>query len=238
MTAQQLSQHPTDQQTQDAQYFRSVMLEMVDLGADLMRRAHRQAVSQTEAPAPEADQSPARTKTPAPDAFVTFERITRCIRLTIALSNKLSRPVAAPVAPRQTPGGQTPGGQTVRGKRKEWDGDPAKLTDAELAERIAACRAEREHDGNDRDNDDDLDRPVPDIIAGICRDLGIADIPATRVAKRRIVADLEAIAARAAMLRSPETNTSYDPPDPPAPKYRGAFYDDHRPAGSKATDPP
>jgi len=235
MPAQQLNQHPTDHQAQDAELFRTVLLEMIDVGADLVRRAHRQAVLQTEAP-PEANQSPAGKTTRAPDAFVTFERITRTVRLTIALAKKLSEPVAAPSAPRQSSGGQTFGRQ-----RKEWDGDPAKLTDAELAERIAACRAERERDGTDHDHDhnrDNPNRPIAEIITGICRDLGIANIPDTRVAKRRIMADLEAIALRATTLRSPEASPSSAPSDPPAPKHRGAFYDYHRPTGSKATDPP
>jgi hypothetical protein len=233
MPAQQVNEHATDHQAQDAELFRSVLLEMIGLGADLVRRAHRQAVAQTEAP-PEAAQAPASKTTRAPDAFVTFDRITRTVRLTIALAKKLSEPVAAPAAPRQSPGGQTFGRQ-----RKEWDGDPAKLTDAELAERIAACRAERERGGNDHyHNGDNPKRPIAEIITGICRDLGIANISDTRVAKRRIIADLEAIAVRAATLRSPEASASSAPSDPSAPKYRGAFYDDHRPLGSKATDPP
>jgi hypothetical protein len=236
MPAQQLAQHLNDQQAQDTQYYRRVLHKLIDMGTDLASQIHQQALSQTEGPPPAADQSASCKTIPAADPTIAFDRISRAIRRTIALAQKLFEPVAAPAAPRQSPGHQFPGYQSRR-KPKEWDGDPAKLTDAELHERIEACRAERDADDNDDDEDeDDAGRPVADIIADICHDLGIADLPDTHPGKRRIVADIAAIAVRSATMKSPQANASYEPDQPP-PKFGNAFHHDHRP-GSKTTDPP
>jgi hypothetical protein len=56
------------------------------------------------------------------------------------------------------------------------------------------------------DLDDDIDtRPIADIIADICRDLGLAAMPGTHPWKRRTAADVAALGAVATMVRPTAT---------------------------------
>jgi hypothetical protein len=223
MPANPLEQNPTDRQAQNTQYYLRVLHELIELGTELVRVAQQQALSKAEA----APQSPASLD-PTP-----FDIITRSIRRTVILASKLSEPPAP--HPTLEPK------RTNISKRKEWDGDPARLTDAELRE---ACERER-GDVDDKDNLDDLtdDASVADIIADFCRDFGVDDLPDTHPGKRRVVAGIVAVAARAATIMSRDADASSDPPfsrnSPASPIPRvGLVMHQQRPPGSKGTDPP
>jgi hypothetical protein len=80
-----------DQQAQDAQYLRAVLLELIEMGTDIARQVHRQS----QAPQPPASQPPAYQTTgcdqgpeqnispsQAERTIIAFDRITRTIRRT------------------------------------------------------------------------------------------------------------------------------------------------------------
>ena len=87
-------QPPTtaEQQAEDAQYYRRVLHELIDMGTSLARATHQQA---TRTPAP----SKIPANDPAPDPTIAFDRIARCVRRTIALARTLSEPPPAPSQP-------------------------------------------------------------------------------------------------------------------------------------------
>ncbi len=174
--------HPAeqaDQQAEDAQYYRRVLHELIDMGVDLARDVHRQATAQAENPA-----------STAVHAAVAFDRISRAVRRTVALARKVAEPL-----PTYKPAGQ----DRVAARRRilrevedviqrKADGADAEALQAELCERLDAPELE----------DDIGDRPVAEIIADICRDLGLAAMPGTRPWKRRTPQDIEALCACAA----------------------------------------
>ena len=183
----------TEQRTRDAQYYRSVLHGLIDVGVDLARLVHEDAKAQTGAA--EADDSSRDVQAPkaAEDFTVAFERIARTVRRTIALA----RAVAEPVAPERA---ASPSGSQRLAARKQIirevedtiqrrvGGDEAERLRAELGERLDAP-----------DLDDDIsDLPIDAIIANICRDLGIAHLPGSHPWQRRTPADVAALVARAA----------------------------------------
>ncbi len=194
------AQHP-----EDAQYYRQVLHDLIDMGTDLARRAHQQA---TREPGPKR---PAND--PAPDPTLAFDRLARCVRRCIALARQLAEP--APQAPGQAQRRTAARKRVIRDVedaiQRTAQGADAESLHAELADRLDAP-----------DLDDDLaTRPVADIIADICRDLGLATLPGTRPWKRRTPADIESLCARAARPRAPTVPTAATR-EPPARACPGA----------------
>lgn len=163
--------HPTPTRTEpttqadDAHHLRSVLLELIDLGRDLARLVHQQAM---------ATQNQAEPNRPAADFTIPFERIARSIRRAILLVEKLDQPT--PTGYDIALAAQSRAAGRHRAVR-EVDEDLSILSDAELAERTAHL------DHLDRlDPDPDLDpylnndhprpaRPIREIIADIRADL-------------------------------------------------------------------
>ncbi len=199
------SDNATGHRAEDTHYYRGILHELIDMGADLARRVHRQAIAQPEPTIPANDPEP----TSPPDPTQAFDRIARAIRRTIALARNLAEPVPSQAA---NPGQH----RTATRKRiiREVEDaiqrrPPGPQTDAdglhaELRERL---------DGPDLDDDIDL-RPIPEIIADICRDLGIAAQPGTHAWKRRTPQDIEALCARAAQtaITTAPTAARREPP--------------------------
>ncbi len=185
----------------DTQYYRHVLHDLIDLGAGLARLLHQQAT----APAQAAPQQPAPPS--APDALVSiaaaFDRIARAVRRSIALARSL----ADPVPPARDPA-QHRAAARKRILREVEDAiqrtapsvDDAASDAADADEASAEALTAELHDRFDApDLDEDIShRPVADIIAEICRDLGLASLPGTHPWKRRTPADLEQHCARAA----------------------------------------
>ena len=156
--------HPTPTRTEpttqadDAHHLRSVLLELIDLGRDLARLVHQQAM---------ATQNQAEPNRPAADFTIPFERIARSIRRAILLVEKLDQPT--PTGYDIALAAQSRAAGRHRAVR-EVDEDLSILSDAELAERTAHL------DRLDPDPAPDLDhpraaRPIREIIADIRADL-------------------------------------------------------------------
>ena len=171
------------QQAGDAPYYRRVLHELIDMGADMARLVHREA-ARLEADAA-ADRPGAET---VPGLAVAFDRITRAVRRTIGLAQRLDQRADAQAAGRRVAGRR----QIIRAVEdsiQRWaDAGEQGALEAELLERL---------DGPDLD--DDLDhRPIADIIADICRDLGLAAPAGTQPWKRRTPGDIAMLCERAA----------------------------------------
>ncbi len=159
-------------QADHAHHLRDVLLELVDLGRDLARLVHQQAM---------ATQNQAEPNRPAADFTIPFERIARSIRRAILLVEKLDQPT--PTGYDIALAAQSRAAGRHRAVR-EVDEDLSILSDAELAERTAHLdRLDRlDRLDPDPDLDPDLDpylnndhprpaRPIRDIIADIRADL-------------------------------------------------------------------
>ena len=206
-----MSSHPTSltdpgQQAADAHHYREVLHDLIGMGTALARRLHDQAI----APAPRPAPAPA-APSPAPDLIAlatAFDRIARAVRRSIALA----RTLAQPIAPAQDPAAHRAAARKriLREvedaiQRRHHEGDTAEDLNAELRDRL---------DGPDLD-DDLATRPTPDIIAEICRDLGLAALPGTDPWKRRTPADIRMLCTRAAATNRPEPLPTPSTPNPP-----------------------
>ncbi len=204
-------------QATDAQYYRQVLHDLIDMGTGLARLLHQQASVQAAqwTPTPAAPQAPApQPALPAtPDALISdtlisiaaaFDRIARAVRRSIALARSL----ADPVPPTRNPA-QHRAAARKRILREVEDTiqrtspgpDNAAPVDADANKASTQALTAELHDRLDTsDLDDDIShRSVADIITEICRDLGLAALPGTNPWKRRTPADLEQLRARAAV---------------------------------------
>ncbi len=200
------SPESADRQAQDTLYYRHVLHELIEFGADLARMLHREATAAAEAIAVAEAAKPA--KDPAnhlvtdpflatrQDFTTSFDRIARAIRRTITLARKLAEPLPAPVDPATDRVHQHRAAARRRIIRAVEDAIQRARRDSD-AENLHAELVDR-LDGPDLDDDIQL-RPIADIIADICRDLGIAAAAGTHPWKRRTPQDIAALCELAAM---------------------------------------
>ena len=193
----------------DTQAHRHVLNDLIALGADLARFLHGQAaahvVQQAAAPLaqqaqPVTDAQPAPQPAPASEALISlalaFDRIARSVRRGILLARSLARPVQPAPDPALVSAQARAAArrQVIRAvedaiqRPDRGASDGPETLHAELHERL---------DGPDLD-DDISTRPAADIIAEICRDLGLAALPGTRPWKRRTPGDIRQLCAEAA----------------------------------------
>ena len=167
---------PPEPSRDDVSFYRGVLHELIEMGADLARMIHRQAS--------------AEGAVPAVEQVVAFERVSRTIRRSILLAQRLDAP--APGAGRDH---QVARRRIIRAVedaiQRHAEGDAAESLEAELVERLDRPELDEEIE----------DRPVAEIIADICRDLGLAAAPGTHPWKRRSPADIAALCARAAGMQ-------------------------------------
>ncbi len=205
------------QQAADAQYYREVLHDLINMGTDLAHLLHQQATAQSAqqaaAPAPQATEAhPAPAPAPdaapdltqdfppdaAPDLTASFDRMARAVRRSIALARTLAEPIALASDPAQHRAG-------VRKRiiREVEDAiqrasDNAEFSDAERPD-AESLRAELRDRLDAPDLDDDITtRPVAEIITEIRRDLGLASLPGDHPWKRRTPEDIQQLCARAA----------------------------------------
>ena len=160
----------------DVQFYRTMLHQLIELGVELARDVCSQAKA---APAPGVPQA---------DVAVMFERVSRAVRRTIALAQRLGEPVAAPVAD---------AARRVARRRIIRQVEDLIQLKADGPEREDCLRAElyERMDGPELEEELDL-RPAAEIIADICRDLGLAAMSGT--GPWRTPADVVALCARAA----------------------------------------
>jgi hypothetical protein len=187
---------PNSQQADDAQYYRQVLHELIDMGTGLARAVHQQATA-------EAGEGTVIAADAAPDPTIAFDRIARTIRRTIVLARHVAEPLPERAANHDAHKRTAARKQIIRAVEDaiESRAHSAAYMDDEEADGLRAELMDR-LDGPDLDHFD-LNRPVPDLIADICRDLGLAAAPGTHPWKRRTPDDIAILCARAAAPRPP-----------------------------------
>ena len=165
----------------DAAYYRRVLHELIEMGADLARMVHGQAQAE-----------PAAAEAPA--LVAAFDRVARTIRRTIGLARRLDAPEA---------GLASRAGRRLAVRRQIIRAVEDSIH--ELApERQSALEAELLERLDGPDLADDIDhRPVMEIIAEIRRDLGLSAVPGRPYCKRRNPAEIAVLCARAAGSQAP-----------------------------------
>ena len=206
----------------NAQYYRHALHGLVDMGTDLARLLHAQAVAQAgaapitqpaphaAAPAPQAEGAQPAPTPSTPTALVSlaaaFDQVARAVRRCIALARSLDAAPPDPTRHRTAARKRILREVEDTIQRTHNEGDAAERLNAELRERL---------DAPDLDGDI-ANRPVADIIQDICRDLGLGAAPGTRPFKRRTPADLARLHARAAAPTS--ASHPIASPQPPRPE--------------------
>lgn len=219
-----LDDGPARQRAEDAQYYREVLHKLIALGSDLAAAVVRQATAE---PGPtmieDAAGQRASQRAPCPDPSIAFDRIARAVRRTIALARKLSEPDRAPPRGKQVAQTAQQGAQespqharqrhlAARKRiigavedtiRRHAEGADAEALYADLYERL-----------DDPDLDADIEQLLlADVIAALCRDLGLAGLPDSHPWKPRTPAGAQASAPEAG---SPPTLRGTGPPPAPA----------------------
>jgi hypothetical protein len=175
-----------DQHAADAQYYRRILHGLIDVGANLASALAQHVEAATPVTEPARDIA---------TVAIAFDRIARAVRRTITLARKVAEPIPA-AAERPD---QHRAGARRRIIREVEDtiqrttrGADAETLHAELLDRL-----------DTPDLDDDIEnRPIADVIADICRDLGLVAMPGTHPWKRRTPEALTALCARAAKARA------------------------------------
>ena len=193
-----------EQRAENTQYYHRVLHRMIDLGANLAERIQQTPVNPAEATAAGREPDAAPTDTVSRE----FDRVTRGVRRSIILAQRIQDPVAARAE-------ADPAQHRILARKRilrvvedeihdKFDGETAEAMRQELLERLDSPELE-----------DDIDtRPIDEIIIDIRRDLDTAGTPGFRHAwKRRTpddVANLHGVAAT--------TPSGTRPARPPAPR--------------------
>ncbi len=207
----QLPTPPPRDEAAASRHYRDVIDDLIDLGAGLARlladQAHAVAAADRVTEAPSAATPPNTTPqeatptnltaTPAqPPAQIAaiaaaFDRVARGVRRSILLARHIAAtpvPTAADPAGRRT----VARGQIIRNVEdaiaRTARGKDAGTLHAELLDRLDAPDLELAL----------AHRPIADIVADICRDLGLDNCLGARPWKRRTPTDVERLVARAA----------------------------------------
>ena len=155
-----------------AEQRRVLLEELAEIGMDLARALHRRVMDEPVDDA--ADAAPAEA--PLADYALTFSRLSRAVRLTLAMEERL----AAGLSPMKARAAE------AQAKRAYYRGEAAKgnveetvtrVVEAELdldAETLEGLRAEVEEWLDDDETFGDVaDRPLGETVAWICRAMGL-----------------------------------------------------------------
>jgi hypothetical protein len=204
---------------EDALYYRRVLRHLVEIGdefAELVREEARQLVRcQAEAAKRYSDPQTAPAPSLPPDLVDAYERITRSMRRTIMLAEKLAQPTKATSSQHRIAARK----RIIRDvedaiHNNAPPGEEEKLH-AEFLERLDSPDLE----------DEIANRTVPDIVQDICRDLGVAGLYDEHPWKRRVPHDIATLCARAAA-----SSLKQPPPTPSAAVSTGSPTGSHPPA--------
>jgi len=181
----------------DTQFYREALHDLITIGRGLARHLHQQVTAQPTQQTPKAPptpaQAPAPQAAPTPEATaIAFDRISRAVRRCVALARSL----AQPLAPARTPAQH---GATARKRATREAGNAIHHRDNGIEHADDETLTAGLHDHLDApDLDDDLTgRPINEVIAAICRDLGLANVPGPH-AWRPTREDIAQLCARAA----------------------------------------
>ncbi len=140
-------------------------------------------------------------------AALAYERVARAVRRSVGLAQRLGEPgVGASAGQERALARRRIVREVEDVIQRQARGGVAEGLTAELAERLDGPELE----------DEIGTRPVAEIIADICRDLGIAALPGTAPWQRRTPTDVARLCARAAALPPP------NPPPSIRPRPKGA----------------
>ena len=188
MTVQPNSVAPEPgQAAEDAQYYRRILHRFIDMATNLAEDIHDEALMPV--PAAEPGVKPARRPS-KPDYARAFDALGRAVRRFILLALEVVKPPKpAPDPARQRIAARQAIIRTVEDTiQRDTEDEEAEALHGEFLDRLDRL-----------DLDEDIsNRPVADIIAEICRDLGLAHVPGNHPWKRRTPADLAILRARAA----------------------------------------
>ena len=155
-----------DRQAEDAEYYRRVLHEFIEMGAELARLFVQDAKAVVEPKQPHAGMGAVPSAGAGPAIAIAFDRVARAVRRSIMLARQLDQPVPAAESRRQAARNRV-----IRAvedaARREPDRDGADSLDAERRERM-----ELPEQGDDIDH-----QSIDEIFADICRDLGLAALP-------------------------------------------------------------
>ena len=170
------------QRDEDAQYYRQVLHKFIAMGTDLAEAVHRQALADPAAPHNQPEDEPA-APSPTPKQAITFDRLTRCVRRTIALARKLSEPSREAPGPKLHLKECSPE-ECPNKRRPEKRGTDSAETDALHAEPCE--RPEGADCDADEDLGDDLDeQSLADLIASIRHDTALATLSDAELRQHR-----------------------------------------------------
>ncbi len=171
----------------------AVLNELIDIGADFARMLQIHARALEVGAAAET----------VVRVGLAYERVARSVRRSIGLSRRLAEPVLGAAAERAL---------ARRRIVREVEDAIQRRASGGAAEGLAAELGERM---DSPDLEDEIGtRPAAEIIADICRDLGIAAMPGTHPWKRRTPAEVAKLCARAAAITAQ--------PPIPRPRPRGS----------------
>jgi hypothetical protein len=202
-----------DQQADDVDYFRHVLRNLVTTGEDFVCMLHVHAQSRMQAAVAVSD------PILAPENVNAVVSMSRCIRRNIALAVKLAKPARA--EPARTP----PENPHAAIRRRI-----IRAVDDAIGRNATGPRADSLHeDLRERPDapecDDEIDnRTIEDVIADMCRVLGLANLPESHPhhpdRKRPTPADIATICARPAPI--PSAIAAHPPDSTPTPARPGA----------------
>ncbi len=186
--ADRASSTQRSQRDEDAQYYRQVLHKLIAMGTDLAEAVHRQALAepaaapQPAAPHNQPEDEPA-APSPTPNQAITFDRLARCVRRTIALARKLSEPAREAPGPKECP------------KQRRTASAETDALYAEPCERPEAPDCDAPED-LDEDLDDDLDdQSLTDLIASLRHDTALATLSDAELRQHRTPQDARALCA-------------------------------------------
>jgi hypothetical protein len=172
-----------DQRAEDALYYRQVLHDMIEIGIELVRQLPEQAK-------PQAATGPAEPAgLTGTDVSAAYERLTRAVRRSIMLAQKLAETSPA-----------TAGQQRFAARKRILRAVEDVIQREKGCAEADGLHVELRERLDSPDLDDDLDeRPVDEIISEICHDLGLAASPGTRPWKRRTPREVENLCGRAGL---------------------------------------
>lgn len=188
-----------DPVTDDSQFHRLLIDDLIEIGAAVMRGIHQKA-----------NANRAAGNRNLADLFEGFEQVSRAIRRGIIMSTRSTTPPETDAAPRLAARKRL-----IRQIEAAIDGANQRSEEEkrliELAEQADSLDPDDEDDEDEEDydeedpNDEIPDVPFPMILAEICRDLGRASTHvSTRAWRRHVPADALALCARAARSAPPQ----------------------------------